>query len=102
MFKNFYIIPPRKIHDNTCIPNNYIQLDSKCIYGGTIFAVTFHGSTGDMASDDEEKGKANPMDTKTNPNKVKELTEKEEPSIDVLQWYLKMIIDSEEDPKIKK
>jgi hypothetical protein len=55
-----------------------------------------------MASDDEEKGKANPVDTGTHPHEIKELTEKEEPSIDVLQWYLKMIIDSEEDPKIKK
>jgi hypothetical protein len=33
---------------------------------------------------------------------MKELTKKEEPSIDMLQWYLKMIIDSEEDPKPKK
>jgi hypothetical protein len=56
----------------------------------------------DMASDDEKKEKANPVDTETNPNKIKELMEKEEPSIDVLQWYLKMIIESEEDPKIKK
>jgi hypothetical protein len=55
-----------------------------------------------MASDDEEKGKADAMDTGTNPNEIKELTKKEEPSIDVLQWYLKMIIDSEEDPKPKK
>ena len=55
-----------------------------------------------MASDDEEKGKANPVDTRTNPRAIKELTDKEEPSIDVLQWYLKMIIESEEDPKTKK
>ena len=55
-----------------------------------------------MASDEEERGKADPVDTGTNPNKIKELMEKEEPSIDVLQWYLKMIIDSEEDPKPKK
>jgi hypothetical protein len=55
-----------------------------------------------MASDDQEKKKADPVDTGTNPNKIKELTEKQEPTIDVLQWYLKMIIDSEEDPKPKK
>ena len=55
-----------------------------------------------MASDDEEKGKANPVDTGTNLNEIKKLMEKDEPRIDVLQWYLKMIIDSEEDPKIKK
>jgi hypothetical protein len=51
---------------------------------------------------ENEKGKANLVDTWTNPNETKELTEKEEPSVDVLQWYLKMIIDSEEDPKTKK
>jgi hypothetical protein len=55
-----------------------------------------------MASDEEEKGKADPVDTGTNPNGIKELTKKEEPSIDVLRWYLKMIIDNEEDPKTKK
>jgi hypothetical protein len=55
-----------------------------------------------MFSDSEEKGKITPMDTGTDRNETKELTEKEEPSIDVLQWYLKMIIDSEEDPKNKK
>ena len=55
-----------------------------------------------MASDKEEKGKADPVNTGENPNRTKELTEKEEPNIDVLQWYLKMIIDSEEDPKTKK
>jgi len=55
-----------------------------------------------MVSDDEETGKVNPVEPGTNPNKMKELTEKEEPSIDVLQWYLKMIIDGEEDPTIKK
>ena len=55
-----------------------------------------------MASDDQEEGKAIPMDIGTNPNKTKELTEKEGPSIDMLQWYLKMIIDSEEDTKLKK
>jgi len=71
-------------------------------FRGTIFANSLHGSTGDMASDEEEKGKANPVDTGTNPNAIRELLEKEEPSIDVLQWYLKMIIESEEDPKIKK
>jgi hypothetical protein len=55
-----------------------------------------------MASDAEEKGKADPVDTGPSQNKIRELMEKEEPSIDVLQWYLKMIIDSEEDPKSKK
>jgi hypothetical protein len=55
-----------------------------------------------MASDEEEKGKADPVDIGTNPNEIKELMKKEEPSIDVLRWYLKMIIDSEEDPKPKK
>jgi hypothetical protein len=55
-----------------------------------------------MASDDEKKGKTAPVDTGTNPNEIKQLMEKEEPSIDVLRWYLKMIIDSEEDPKPKK
>jgi hypothetical protein len=28
--------------------------------------------------------------------------EKEEPSIDVLQWYLKLIMDSEDNPRPKK
>jgi hypothetical protein len=56
----------------------------------------------DMDSDEEEKGKADPVDTGTNANKIKELLKKEEPSIDMLQWYLKMILDSEEDPKPKK
>jgi len=55
-----------------------------------------------MVSDDREKGKVNPVDAATNPHKTKELTEEEEPSVDVLQWYLKMILDSEEDPKTKK
>jgi hypothetical protein len=55
-----------------------------------------------MASDEEEKEKGDPVDTGTNPNAIRELLEKEEPSIDVLQWYLKMIIESEEDPKLKK
>ena len=55
-----------------------------------------------MASDKGEKGKAAPVDTGTNPNGMKELTKKEEPSIDMLRWYLKMIIDSEEDSKPKK
>jgi hypothetical protein len=77
-------------------------LDSRCLYEGTIFALKSHGSTEDMVSDDEEKLKGNPVDSRTNPNEIKELTKKEEPSIDVLQWYLKMILDSEEDPKPKK
>jgi hypothetical protein len=77
-------------------------LDSKSTYGGTIFANSIHRSTGDMASDEEEKEKGDPVDTGTNPNAIRELLEKEEPSIDVLQWYLKMIIESEEDPKLKK
>ena len=55
-----------------------------------------------MDSNDEEKGKADLMDAGANPNRILELTQKEEPSIDVLQWYLKMIIESEDDPKIKK
>jgi len=68
-------------------------------FRGTVLAITSHRSTGDMASDEKEKGKANPLDTGPNLNKIKELPEKEEPTIDVLQWYLRMIIDSEEDPK---
>ena len=71
-------------------------------FRGTVLAITSHGSKGYMASDDEEKGKANPVDTGTNLNEIKKLMEKDEPRIDVLQWYLKMIIDSEEDPKTKK
>jgi hypothetical protein len=55
-----------------------------------------------MTPGEEKKGKINPVDTGTNPNEKKEMTEKEEPSLDVLQWYLKMILDSEEDPKTKK
>ena len=55
-----------------------------------------------MVSDDEEKEKVNPVEPGTNTNNMRELMENEEPSIDVLQWYLKMIIDSEEDPPIKK
>jgi hypothetical protein len=78
------------------------QLDSRCPYGGTIFAITFHWSTWDMDSDEEEKGKADPPDTGPNLNKLKELMKKEEPSINILQWYLKMILNGEEDPKTKK
>ena len=55
-----------------------------------------------MASDDDKKGKTATVDSGTYPTEIKKLIEKEEPSIDVLQWYLKMIIDSEEDPKPKK
>jgi hypothetical protein len=55
-----------------------------------------------MASDEQEKEKTHPVDTDANPSKMKELIQKEEPSIDMLQWYLKMIIDSEEDAKPKK
>jgi hypothetical protein len=71
-------------------------------FRGTVLAITSHGSTEDMASDEEERRKADLVDTGTNPNKIRELMEKEEPSIDVLEWYLRMIIDSEEDPKPKK
>lgn len=55
-----------------------------------------------MASDDQQKRNADQVDAGTNPNEIMELLHKEGPSIDVLQWYLKMIIDSEEDPKLKK
>ena len=55
-----------------------------------------------MASDEEEKENAEPVDAGTNLNEIKKLLQKEEPSIDMLQWYLKMILDSEEDPKTKK
>jgi hypothetical protein len=55
-----------------------------------------------LVSDDKEKANANPVDTGTNPNKRKELKDTEEPSVDVLQWYLKMILDNEDDPKPKK
>jgi hypothetical protein len=55
-----------------------------------------------MASGEQEKGKTNPVDTGTNLNKTKELKEEEEPSVDVLQWYLKMILDNEDPPKTKK
>ncbi len=55
-----------------------------------------------MASDEKEKRKADPVDTGTNPNGIKELMKKEEPTIDMLRWYLKMILDSEEGPKPKK
>jgi len=71
-------------------------------FRGTIFANSLHGSTGNMASDEEEKENGNPVGTETNPNAIRKLLEKEEPSIDVLQWYLKMIIETEEDPKPKK
>ncbi len=77
-------------------------MESKCAYGGTILAITFHWSTWDMASDEKEKRKADPVDTGTNPNGIKELMKKEEPTIDMLRWYLKMILDSEEGPKPKK
>lgn len=55
-----------------------------------------------MASDEEEKGKADPLDTDTNLKEIKKLLEKEEPRLDMLQWYLKMILESEEGPKPKK
>ncbi len=77
-------------------------MDLKCIFRGTIIATTCPGDIGDMVSDDKEKRKADLVDTGTNPNKTKELKEEEEPSVDVLQWYLKMILDSEDDPKTKK
>jgi hypothetical protein len=55
-----------------------------------------------MAEDEEEKGKTDPVDTGPNLNKLKKLMEKEEPSINILQWYLKMILNGEDDPKPKK
>ncbi len=51
---------------------------------------------------EEEKKRVHPVNSRDGPSEVKESMEKEEPSIDLLQWYLKMIIDSEEGPKIKK
>jgi hypothetical protein len=69
---------------------------------GTIFAENSPGHRGDMASDEQKNGKTEHPDSRPNSHEIKELTENEEPSIDVLQWYLKMIIDSEEDPKPKK
>jgi hypothetical protein len=55
-----------------------------------------------LVSDKGEKGKGNSADTGTNLNEKKEMTEEEEPSLDVLQWYLKMILDNEDNPKPKK
>jgi hypothetical protein len=56
----------------------------------------------EMASDGQEDAKANPLDIGVNPNKTNDLPEKEEPGIDLLKWYLKIIIESEEDPRLKE
>jgi hypothetical protein len=42
------------------------------------------GGTGDLVSDDEEKGRAAPVDTGTNLNEIRKLLEKEETCIDML------------------
>jgi len=52
--------------------------------------------------EEEERRQVHPVNSRDRPSEIKELMEAEEPSIDLLQWYLKMIIDSDEDPKIKK
>jgi hypothetical protein len=77
-------------------------LESMRPYGGTILALNPHWSTWDMASDGKEKEKGEPVNTGTNMNEIKKLLEKEEPRLDMLQWYLKMILENEEDPKPKK
>jgi hypothetical protein len=69
---------------------------------GNGFCTPFHRSTEKMASDGQENGKTDSVDTGTDLTEINKLMEKEEPSIDMLQWYLRMIIDSEEDPKPKK
>jgi hypothetical protein len=53
-----------------------------------------------MALDErEEQGKVVPDGTRDHSNGKKESPEKEEPSVDLLQWYLKMIIESDEGKK---
>ena len=47
-----------------------------------------------ILDEDKEKREAHPEKSRGCPSEIKKLIEPEEPSIDVLQWYLKMIIDS--------
>jgi hypothetical protein len=53
-----------------------------------------------MALDErEEQREVVPDGTRDHSNGKKESPEKEEPSVDLLQWYLKMIIESDEGKK---
>ena len=47
----------------------------------------------------EEDGKGTSDSPRDRPNEKKGPPEKEEPSVDLLQWYLKMIIESDERKK---
>jgi len=51
-----------------------------------------------MTLDEEENRKAHPVNSEDRPNGKKEIQEEDESSIDLLQWYLKMIIESEQEP----
>ncbi len=47
----------------------------------------------------EEQGEVVPDGTRDRSNGKKAPPEKEEPTVDLLQWYLKMIIESDEGKK---
>jgi len=56
-----------------------------------------------MALDEEtEERKARPANSEDHVNGKIEAQEEDESRVELLQWYLKMILDNEEDPKIKK
>jgi hypothetical protein len=56
-----------------------------------------------MVLDGEEtKREARPASSEDRLNGKIEAQEEDESRIELLQWYLKMILDSEEDPKMKK
>lgn len=48
-----------------------------------------------LDEDEEEKRKAHPINSGDLPNGKKEIQAEDESGIDLLQWYLKMIIESE-------
>ena len=50
----------------------------------------------------QKREKARPANSEDHVNGKIEAQEEDESRVELLQWYLKMILDSEEDPKIKK
>jgi hypothetical protein len=56
-----------------------------------------------MVLDEEQiKREARPANSEDRLSGKIEVQEEDESRIELLQWYLKMILDSEEGPKIKK
>jgi hypothetical protein len=54
-----------------------------------------------LLAEEERKGEVAPGMNGNHPDKRRESPEKEEPSIALLQWYLKMVIDIEPEKKDK-